>query len=236
MTSLNNKSMHYQISHNYDPKVIGVKTGLAQIEIKKDSFNNVNDFEKLFDFFHFQKYLDRENKIPNFPILISRAHLLKSAKITDFMTFSPNLLGIDFIISEKVYEIIKKLNMPESYYYPIIIYDKETRIEETCYLFYSPFLNLDLIDFKKSKLYTGFKTTKKYLSIDSPEEYKKSSNPLIDFDMIFLKDKDLEKSDYINLQSGGQYVSERFRKIILETNLTGLIISNDGNKLNFGTL
>lgn len=225
--------MYYEIRHAWEPKIIGVKDGLSQVEIKTDSFASKEEYEQLFDFFNSQKFHQRENKVPDFSINIIKAHLLKNAKITDFMAFMPFLLGSDFIITEKVYEAIKRLEMPESYFYPITIYSKSEKIDQRFYMFYTPFYSSDLIDFPNSILYRGNNVIgKTYYKINSREEYKEYIPKLIEFERMVVNDKKIRDLDYISMQSGHTFISERFKNIIESEKLTGLNIkSND--KLHF---
>lgn len=220
--------MYYEIRHAWEPKTIGVRDGLSQVEIKRDSFTTEAEYAQLFDFFDSQKFHQRENKVPNFPINIIKAHLLKNAKITDFMTFRPVLTGCEFIISDKVYEVMKSLKMPECYFYPLRIYSKDEKIGQEFYVFYTPFYSTDLIDFPNSVLYKGNHITgKTYHQIKSREEYREYIPKLIEFEKMVVSDKNLSNFDYVSMQSGHTFISERFKNIIESEKLTGLNIRNN---------
>lgn len=197
--------------------------------IIENSNNSKKDYEQLFEFFHFQKYHQRTNKIPNFPINIINAHLIKTAKITDFMMFRPNLIGCDFIISNKVYVYLKKLNMPETHFYPVSIYSKEKKIDQQFYLLYTPFFSSDLINFPNSILFRGNEIIgKTYYNIVSRAMYREYISKAIEFEKMILPNKYFTNLDYISMQTCHIFISKNLKNIIENENLTGLnIISND---------
>ena len=109
----------YNIDINLDPKITGRRNGSFAVEIKKNSFEKDEHKEYFNSFFDsnsndikgvrietFQQFdLKKCPSVIYFP-------MTKSIKKLDFMYYAPYELGIDFLISEKVVDIISAYKLP----------------------------------------------------------------------------------------------------------------------------
>lgn len=141
-----------------DPKVIGIKTGLSQVELKQEqeSYRLLDEFLDIFTFWD-----KKDFALPDsIQLSVQHGKLLKGAKLTDFMRFRPYLIDCHFIIRENIRLLLEEFILPEHYFIPVEILNRD-HMTERHYLFYMPDLHFEVIDFSKSIFYTGGIATEK---------------------------------------------------------------------------
>ena len=217
---------YYTVDVAFDPKVIGVRNGVYQIEVGEDNFINHQTYERVTNFFLHSNYWQHENVVPDFPIELKQVRLLKKASLTDIMGYSGRLIGCPFAVSERIINIFKHFRIQDNYLYPIELYTYEgERITTPYYLFYCPFLGFDVVDYENSVLYSGddLLGDKQYYSIYSLEEYLAllDSNPFIRFDKLTIAPQ--KELDLYQLRTGGLFISEPLKEAIELMKLTGLV-------------
>ncbi len=201
------------ITLNSDPKVIGVKNGIYQIEIDRKSLSK-KAYDEIYD--QLANLVPEKNKVDMLPM-----KLLSRAKITDFMGYSPNFKNIRFAVTEKCLNVLRKFNLKP--FCTIDIRFTNGHLNK-CYLFWYSYTEFSSIDFERSLIFTGSEILgKKYFDIKSLEEFMSfiGLNPLFSFEKIALKEQELEY-DLLVIRAVGVFVSERLKREMIEVGLTGL--------------
>jgi len=195
-----------------DPKLIGVKNGIYQCEIIPDLFSTPEDYARLESQFGFIKYKFEEIQTPPEGFEFEYVKLLKKARITDIISYSPKLLEFQFILSSKAKGLLDGLNIDNCRFYPTKLYDHSgNRVSDNFFMLQTTFLGFEAINFEKSIFYYGSEILgKKYQKINSYGEFKKAVdlNPLLSTEHVSLK-KEFINSDFIIIRLGGPFVSER---------------------------
>ncbi|MDR1238597.1 MAG: hypothetical protein LBK27_00625 [Treponema sp.] len=132
------------------------------------------------------------------------------------MAFAPYKLGLNFIISKKCWEIIKKFRLPQ---YNLILVKIDT-FSANYFSIGFPMIRDIEIDFDKSTFFDEI--NHKVLEYKSYEEYHKDNHTGdIFIDIVKLKKK--YNYDLINLQ-GKIFISEKMGEEITKNNIIGLRI------------
>lgn len=230
------KMNHYQIDLNPEPKIIGVNNGIFQIEIDKNEILNNDVFKEFRECFNYNNkgFWKDQNNVFGLKIPAIRAKLLKKAKITDIMGYTPNITFLKDVLSSKYIGILNQFNINK---YKIFEVEIEN-LDEKYYLFYPLTIVLEDINYERSLIYTGHKIMKnvKYYSINTYKEYRefKTLNPIHSFEKISIS-KEYENLDLISIQGTGRnFYSERLIEGLLKNQITGLQISyNNSIQLDF---
>lgn len=221
---------YYKITKSSEPKIIGVRNGVHQGEIVWKNFKS-KTAEKNFlkDYFTLEKF--RNSQIHSLPegIEIEYVKAYKMAKMTDIFGYTPALLGICYLISQKFKEILEKFNLPYIQFVPVHIYQEEKHFQ-----YWGPYIpsyyTEDSFDIEKStfreKWINRFEP-KVYLDIKNIEDYK-NAKFFEPEDLYFNNkfDKTLDLFDY-NYSKASYIISERLKNAIIEAKLTGIVIKED---------
>jgi len=217
-----------QISHNPEPEVIGVNNGVYQLEIEI-----ANDIDGIADKLYTSLNNEAVEKIITSDIKFI-GKLVKNAKITDFMVFSPYIFGINYMISQKVVDIFNEVGVSNDEY--LLKEIKIIGIDTKYYLLYIPMISSEEIDFSNSILYEdGIIKAKKYLKVNSYIEYRNAleKNPFIDFEKICLNKK-YEKRHIISVRGAVKpFFSTQLINVLNRHNITGFVVLNHGIELVF---
>ncbi len=216
--------MYHRVKKSSDPKIIGVKNGVYQVEIKpKISFYNKIE-ERIFDDY-FDKPLSyfRSHEYEPFNeslIKTIRFIPLRSAKETDIVSHSPNVNAMFGLVSDRTLKLIERYKTPK-----IIKIKAEIDGFKNDYFFIGfPIISNDLIDFTRSKFYdTKNQTTVK---INNKEEYIEKaiiSSSLSSQELVLTKKID---TDMFYLQSEGLFFSDSLISELEKENIIGIEIGN----------
>src|SRR5690349_1265589 len=163
---------YYLIRRESDPAVVGVRNGGAQVEIDLSGFQNENDFNRILDFFDYSEFFKKKSYAPTHEFVIECARLLRNAKVTDFVSFKPNLMACPFMISHRVKSIFDEFHLPEHYYFPVSVYKGDVLVTSQYYLMYCPFQDYHIVDFERSTFYLRSVTKgKEYVQISSQQHF-----------------------------------------------------------------
>ncbi|PKW29231.1 hypothetical protein CLV50_0643 [Flavobacterium lindanitolerans] len=228
---------YYEIILSCEPRVIGVKNGIYQININENHMETDNGnylaFKNFFNYNNkdFWKNQD-EIKLLNPPLI--KGNLLKNAKVTDIMGYAPEYTFLTYVFSEKYFEIIKGFKTIDFKEFEFEIINLNTKF----YLVYFKKVTLQEINFNKSIIFTGRKVLKneKYHSIENFDEYSQfiKTNPINSFEKIAIPKKYYGK-DIIPIQAaGGDFYSERLIDFLFDCKITGLEVNyNNSIQLEF---
>jgi hypothetical protein len=217
----------YKLSGSSEPKIIGVRNGIHQGEIKWKKFKDKNA-EKIWIKFFIERMTKSLNVIEDINFEIEYVEAYKMAKVTDFFMFTPALYGIYFFVSEKAKSVLAEYKLPIHEYFPVNIYHKETLYKYWA-LYIPQFYNHEYLVFNKCVFNKGYAFNKDLVSYETFEEYKKSevhnSTEKVVFHSKIDKNLDLFRCSFI----GYNYIiSERLKQSIELAGLTGLLISDKG--------
>lgn len=212
---------YYNIDTDYTPSITGKRDGDVAVEKNKKSFS-YKELEKEFNNFFIDNYKDKSR------ILLTNFHLLnvendfiityfprtKSIKNLDFMAFGPYEHGLQFLITQRVYEIISKYRLPIHNKIPA----KIDSFSQSYYLLGFPMLAKDAYDFEKSTFFDYKNGTQ--VKFQDVEDYETADYERItaSAQRLYLKEK-LEY-DIIKTTKGVFFLSEIIKEFEKE-NITG---------------
>lgn len=212
---------YYNIDTDYTPSITGKRDGDVAVEKNKKSFS-CKELEKEFNNFFIDNYKDKSR------VLLTNFHLLnvendfiityfprtKSIKKLDFMAFGPYEHGLQFLITQRVYEIISKYRLPIHNKIPA----KIDSFSQSYYLVGFPMLAKDAYDFEKSTFFDYRNGTP--IKFQNVEDYETADYERItaSAQRLYLNEK-LEY-DIIKTTKGVFFLSEIIKKFEKE-NITG---------------
>jgi|688.fasta_scaffold118782_3 hypothetical protein len=220
--------MYIPIRVSSKPKVIGVKNGISQIEFDRNSFLKLKGkFYEFYNLFNSYTIFENQNLAFNFnnsDVLTGKK--LKNATITDIMGFSPKIMSIPFIISEKFYNVIKDFNIGNHILFEVDIIDERDKY----FLFFKKYITDKELYFPKSKFFSGDNFSGDYKSFvfSNYIDYKNylEINPLIQIESIALKNT-IIKEDLIFFQSSFEvFFSNELLNKLNDNNITGMEVFN----------
>ncbi|MEZ2442774.1 hypothetical protein AB6805_13715 [Chitinophaga sp. RCC_12] len=215
---------YYRLNLSSEPKIIGVKNGIYQVEIDKKKYSSPKDYDRLLNFFSSQGWFEKD-QTPDFDVQI-HANMLKSAIMTDFLQFSPALMACDFMVNNKVLDVFKDFNIQKHTLFPVTIYQGSRVIDDNYSLFFMPHLEYDVIDFPKSTFFSGNRILgKQHHQFEDLTQFRtalKEISPLIGVEVLHLNEKFDKKLDLFRGRLGRMNISEHLKDAIVSANLTGI--------------
>lgn len=227
---------YYQVGVSSEPEIIGVQNGIYQVKIDIKAMRENPEYEFFFNFFSSKNvdFWKNQQKVHDFNLPIVSGRLVKNAKRTDVMGYTPSVDFLHNIYSLKFIRIISSFNLG---LYSTFELDIEDSDEKYFFLFLST-IQSEEIDYEKSLVITGHKVLNnvKYHNIKNREEYKqfKLNNPLGGFEKIAI-DKKYSALDIIAIQpTVAPFYSERLIDFLLDCGITGLEVGyNNSIQLDF---
>lgn len=225
-----------QIYRTAEPKIVGVKTGASQVELR---LNNILQNEEYINFNnHFSGYnkdfFQNQDRIENLNPPIFNGVLRKNAKITDLMEYGPKFTNLNNLYSQKYINVIKSFNTGD---YSLFDFEIEN-VKEKYYLMFIKTISTPEVIFDKSVMYIGHKILNnlKYFSVVNYEDFLQlvEKEPLIRYEKVAIS-KEYYGRDIISVQAtGGHFYSERLIDFLLDCGITGLQVSyNNSIQLEF---
>lgn len=218
--------MYYNLRLDWDPKVIGVKNGIYQVELDEKAYDNetLKVLKSLFiegEFTAKQEYSEVDFKF--------YFKKLKSAKKTSIMSFTPNLKHGHFLVHKKVLELLKHFNIQKHKDYDAVIYDSPNEnLDNNYMLFYCILQDWEVIDFEKSVFISGGFGNNPII-----EHKFKDENEMRDFKGIakvklLALTKGFDTSlDFFYTRLGGLFVSEKLKQELERENITGIKFTDE---------
>jgi hypothetical protein len=228
---------YYLIRRESDPKIVGVKEGITQVEIRRSGFANSSIYDDLVSFFDTFNYWKKKSFAPTRDFDIEYVEILTGAKLTDFMGYRPYLIACPFIVSEKARSIFEEHVVQEHYYFPVRMYRTGQPVNGSYFLFYCPPLPFEVVDFARSVFYTGtMGLNERNVRFNDQQEYVSflSKNPLASPAKIALSDMFNGAIDFFMPRIGGIYASEALAKRMVKEKLSGIKVITDTQCI-FGT-
>ena len=227
------------ITNSAEPKIIGTRNGVYQVEFEDEKLEkhpNFKELDRIFISPGKRNIAEFNKEVLNLKIETIKGELIKRAKITDFMGFCPYFFGCNYLISENVNEAFKESQIDKS---EINLLPIELRNDNSKYfILFAPMIPHEEIIFNESILYPSRQQIlekKDYLEINSFEEYKENidKSVFVNFERIVLPNKYKTKS-IISIQGvSGLFFSSKLAKSCLNRNLTSFRFSNMEIELSF---
>lgn len=226
-------NMFKQITTSAEPKIIGVTNGVYQLEFKDVELRKNSNYKKINDTFiatDIDSFLKNQNQILDLKIEYLTGKLLKKAKLTDIIAFSPYFFGYKYIVSQKFVDCLEEGRVDESEYHLRKI--EIVSIKEAYYLFFVPMISSSEIDFKKSLIYPEkdfLSESKNYFDVNNYKEYCEllKNSYFNKWEKIVLNQKYKNRS-IINLQASIHlFFSESLVKILKKRKISNLVIKED---------
>ncbi len=212
-----------------EPNIIGVKNGVYQAKIKKEKITKKSSFDDMLNLFR-KSQINDKNIIKNKDLDIEYVELLKGAKITDVLYFSPFLKGCFGLFNQKAKDIFQVFKLPKHNFFEALLYDKDSNYLETYQLLYHYSEEIEVINFKESIFKSGFEEfgNVKYYQFNNYEDYllKKDSidGYFFRIDKIKLKDTFDFDLDFFHIPLAGYFVSEDLKNAIEKNLITGIYV------------
>lgn len=213
--------MYYNIELDWDPKVIGVKNGVYQVELDKSVYNKAT-YSKIDSLFMGNEFTANQfHPEIGFKFFFKK---FKSTKKTSFMSFTPYLNHCLFLVHNNILELFKSFNMQYYKNFESVIYESNKEQPDDSYkLFYSVLQDWDVIDFKKTVFTSGG-----YGNNPKIEHKFKNEFDMLNFNgntnvntLVFTKSFD-KTLDFFHTRLGGLFISEKLKLALEENNATGI--------------
>jgi hypothetical protein len=228
-----------QITNSAEPKIIGTKNGVYQIEIEDKDLETHPNHKELDRLFisgfkpSINKFNDEVQKIRIQPL---KGKVIKKAKVTDLMGFCPYFFSCKYIVSEKIAEVFKsaKIDKSEFRLFPIKLINNDSKF----YILFVPMIINEEIFFDQSLIYPSrqaIKENEDYLKIKSFKDYKECIDKSIftNFEKVVLPKKHQEKG-IISIQGiSDLFFSERLLEKVSNQNLKSFRIPKRQIELSF---
>lgn len=218
--------MYFNIKLSWEPKVIGVRNGVYQVELdhkkyKKESLQQINEY------FHSTNIWTTKDPLPCFDIHFYFKKF-KMTKETNFMSFSPFLNNCLFLIDETIVEILARFNIQSYELYTSTLYDPIDEKENNNYkMFFSLIQDYDVIDFNNTEFSSGGFGNNPLTFHKFPDlEAYKSFPKLTSIVKLGLSKKFDINLDFFYTRFGGYFVSERLKLALEEHSVTGINFCN----------
>ena len=218
--------MFYNIRLDWDPKVIGVKNGVYQVELDKNAYDK-NSYALLDSLFISNAFnVSQANPELNLKFYFKK---LKSAKTTSFMSFSPSLNHCHFLVQKNILELFKLFNVQHYRDFDAVIYDSPTEnINNSFRLFYLVLQDWDVIDFKNTCFTSGgFGNSPKIEHTFADENELKAFSKIAKVKTLALSKNFNSSLDLFLTRLGGIFVSEKLKLAIEEHNASGIKFNNE---------
>jgi hypothetical protein len=216
--------MYYRLTHSVEQKVIGVKDGMAQVELVKNHFREKSNYDSYINYFLDFNEDGHKNlvRFPSFDVKLEYLQPKKNAKLTDFLCFAPAVTH-NFLINKKVQGIFRNFNLPPYKLYEAGLF-LNGALNRDFSFWYCPSFDFDVIDFQKSRFSTGNERigNRRELQVYSEEDLKKITST-INRDKIVLKsdfDRDLDLFDLLMYDS--LIISERLKDALEKEQVSGV--------------
>ncbi len=232
---------HEQISYNPEPSVIGVRNGVFQLEIDEKHLKKNKNYKNL-DSLLFEtdgsNFEERQNNYFDLDrISFLKGKMLKRAKFTDLMVFSPYIFGMNYIISQKFLDCIIDINVPLDEYRTFKI--EIEKAECNYYLLFVPMIPAKEIIFFNSLLFPESErilTKKKYYEVENYSDYLDliEKKPLASFEKICLNKRYQSLHIIYSQGSADLFFSISLIQKLKAEKISGLVANGGLVELSFG--
>lgn len=218
--------MYYNIRLDWDPKVIGVKNGVYQVELDKTAYDK-KTYARLDSLFIGGEFTaEQEYPEVDFKFYFKK---LKSAKKTSFVSFTPHLKHGHFLVHKKTLELFESFNIQQHKDFEAVIYDSPNEnLDNNYLLFYCVLKDWEVIDFENTVFTSGgFGNNPKVEHKFSDENDLRKFNGIAKVKTLALSKSFDTSLDFFHTRLGGLFVSEKLKLALEENSATGIRFNNE---------
>jgi hypothetical protein len=218
--------MYFKLKLSSDPKIIGVRNGIYQVELMEKVFTK-EYLKKLDSYFHTGSSWTLKDALPDFSVYF-QFKKLKLTKETNFMSFCPHFNNCLFLIDDRSLKLLESFNIQSHQLYPSIISDPINSEEIHSYkMFFALMQDYDIVDFSKSVFYTGGYGNVALTDHQfSNGEEMRNFRPFPQIKVLALNNEFDSKLDLFYSRIGGIFISEKLRSALEQNGVTGLEFDN----------
>lgn len=208
---------YFFLRGSFEPSVLGNRTGLKQADIKRDGFQDSEEFDRLYSDLAKRRFQgDIGDPMPQFDV--QYVEMYGKSNLTDFLQFAPGILSSDFMISDKVRRILSEHRLSSVSTFPARVKRQDGEFF-SYWLLHVAYMPPAAVDFPRSSFFTGSELSgKRMLAFDSYEEMiqmiEEGAN--VKPEKIVLKPS-FPETDLFALFNGKLVISEKL-KLALEEN------------------
>ena len=233
--------MYHSFTTSSETKVIGVRDGLSQVEIKGDRFANQATCAEMESFFDFRTYWQRADHAPPRPFRVEYAQLRPRAKLTDLLLFDRFYMGCPFMLSRRAREVFARHHLGPHYWFEVLLYDPAGAFVSSEYaLFYCPYLGYDAIDFAHShfRLNQGLPASPRWEYLTLPDQrafeaFRDTTHKIPEVGSLVMSDQFDPSLDFFSCRVGPLFMSERLREAVGEAGLTNVVFLVEAGSVAF---
>ncbi|GAB3295611.1 hypothetical protein ACFQT0_21610 [Hymenobacter humi] len=209
---------YYELRLPSDPKIIGVRNGIMQVEICDEVFLSA-----------IRPVLFNGTEVPLSDeakaMTITCLRVLPRAKLTDVLSFGPSLTWCPFLVKRTTLSLLSTFHIRITHVFPVALDPDPQGLNEYALAFIQP-LWMDFIDFPRSTYYTGsdILNNKQRCVFSTKEEYIKRPDPLALPERIVLAPHFDLSLDLFYLVGCGICVSERLKQALEQEKTSGVKI------------
>lgn len=213
--------MYYSVELAWEPKIIGVKNGIYQVELDKTAYTK--DTYGQIDSLFISNIIAENQQTPAIDFIFYFKKL-KSAKKTSFMSFSPYLSQCHFLIQKNVLEIFKYFKIQDHIAFEAEIYDSYKEDHDTNYrLFYMAHQDWDVVDFEGTVFTSGgFGNNPEIEYKFMDEKEMREFNGITKVKTLSLTTKFDFSLDFFHTRLGGIFISEKLKSALEDKSFTGI--------------
>jgi hypothetical protein len=218
--------MYFNLRLDWDPKVIGVRNGVYQVELAAKAYDKetYRQLEALF----IREQLKANQVCPEveFRFLFKN---LKSAKKTNIMSFTPDLKHCHFLIDDDTRALLANFKTQQWKALETVVIDPNSETQDYRYgLFYCAFQDWNVVDFEKSIFkYGGFGIIPITEHQFKNEQEMRNFKGITNIKVLALSEDFDSSLDFFHTRLGGIFVSERLKEALEENKTTGIKFRND---------
>jgi hypothetical protein len=220
---------YYFIRQPSDKKIVGINDGSVQAEIVESKWRNKKELKRYIEQYILGIFdsLDRMEKGEVIqPPVLEHIKVRPQSILTDFLTFSEAYAGGEYLVSEKVREILKMHHINCRFYDKVGLFHKDRKIEGYSNLHLFPLKSRDAISFEQSVFFTGQKLTgKTFRYAKNFDEFKalQEEGKLLKYEELALNNPVIGNSDMFIFDTHPRiYVSERLKEAMETAGVTGI--------------
>ncbi|NVO86601.1 hypothetical protein [Hymenobacter terrestris] len=209
----------YKLTLPSDPKVIGVRNGIMQVEICDDAFLAAvrsapfNETEGVFS-------------DPAKALAITGLRVVPRAKLTDVLSFGPMLYGFPFLVKRKTLALLSAFHTRITHVFPVALNPDEHGLNAYSLVRFQR-LDLDCIDYARSTFYTGSPLLGNYQQhrFSNHAAFGEAFNSFLALPEHLVLAPHVDRTLDLFYLGSGLYVSERLKKALEQEKTTGIKIS-----------
>ena len=211
----------YKVAVVSDREIVGfLNEAACQTEITVDSFTDLESYNYMMKYLGSNYFWEKEIETKELCINIENVDIYPSAKLTDFLRYFPALMHTNYMVSEKVKNIIQKYLFDHIVFWDVKVTSKKEQFSYS--LMYIEPIDHSEINYTESIFYTGNLFARQEVVFSSYNEEKKYREKHHTLTMGVLKLSNKSGIKDIYLIDGAIYLSENLVNELNNSHATGV--------------